>query len=107
MKKLLSLGILLCVPALHAVTVKSDFLRVAQSFANPSFPLEIPGYLDLRFVVMVTDESNPDGVEAIVERRWDEDLVSSYTGFFAYGVQKAIEFPNGAMGPKLTILKSE
>ncbi len=101
MKKLYLCILFLSSSPCVANTLKTDFLRVAQTFENAQFPLDISGYLDLTFRVAV-DERTDGGVMAHIERRMDGDLVSSYSGFFKYGEKVSVEFPDGNMGPKLT-----
>ncbi len=105
MKKLYIGLLVLSCTSLNAYTVKTDFLRVAQTFENAQFPLEITGYLDLTFRV-VLDEETDNGVMAHIERRMDRELVSSYSGFFKHNEKISVMFPDGNMGPKLTFEKS-
>lgn len=87
--------------SLNAVTLKTDFLRCSRIYKDVQFPLEIDGYLDLSFRVVVDDTEEADGVMARIERRFDSQLTSFYSGFFPYGKEIWVEFPDGNIGPKL------
>jgi len=101
MKKICAgLLLLMSCSSLAAYTLKTDFLRVAQTFENAQFPLEITGYLDLTFRVVI-DEETDNGVMAHIERRMDGGLVSSYSGFFKTNEKVSVQFPDGNMGPTL------
>lgn len=81
--------------SLNGVTVKTDFLRCSRTYKDVQFPLEIDGYLDLSFRVVVDDTEEADGVMARIERRLDCQLTSFYSGFFPYGKEIWVEFPDG------------
>ena len=105
MNKLLTILILCATTTASAYTLKTDFLRVAKTYENAQFPLDMTGYLDLSFRVTIEDDSNPEGLLASIERRMDGDVVSSHTRYFAYGKEEWVEFPDGNKGPKLTFEK--
>ncbi len=87
--------------SLNAVTLKTDFLRIAKTYKDVQFPLEITGYLDLSFRVVVDDTQETDGIMARIERRFDGELTSFYSGFFPYNKEVWVEFPDGNIGPKV------
>ncbi len=87
---------------MHALTVKSDFLRVAQIVKHAQFPLDLKGYLQLSFRLDI-DKKDETGVNASIERLIDGKVVDAYRGFLAYGKRESIEFPDGSLGPKLLI----
>lgn len=87
--------------SLNAVTLKTDFLRIAKTYKDVQFPLDITGYLDLTFRVVVDDTPETEGVMARIERRMDGELTSFYSGFFTFGKEVWVEFPDGNVGPKV------
>ncbi len=100
MKKSLICLAFLSLP-LHGYTLKTDFLRIAKTYKNVQFPLDITGYLDLTFRVVLDEALESEGVTARIERRLDGVLMSSYSGFFAFGKEVWVEFPDGNVGPKV------
>lgn len=86
---------------LGAYTLKTDFLRIAKTYKDIQFPLDITGYLDLTFRVVLDEAAEAEGVTARVERRMDGELMSVYSGFFAFGKEVWVEFPDGNVGPKM------
>jgi hypothetical protein len=102
MKNYRGLFLVSCVGlSLNAVTLKTDFLRTEKTYKDAQFPLEIKGYLDLSFRVVVDDAQEKDGVMARIERRFDGELTSFYSDFFPYNKEVCIEFPDGNIGPKV------
>jgi hypothetical protein len=108
MKKLLVLPVLVCASQLEAtaLTVKSDFLRVAQVVRHAKFPLDLDGYLDLSFRLDINEEDQ-NGVKASVDRLVDGSIVDTYKGFIAFGKQTSVEFSDGSIGPKLLLEPEE
>ncbi len=100
MKKLLICLALWSLP-LQSYTLKTDFLRIAKTYKDAQFPLDITGYLDLTFRVVLEEASEAAGVTARVERRMDGELMSAYSGFFAFGKEVWVKFPDGTLGPKM------
>ena len=92
--------------SLDGVTLKTDFLRSAKTYKNVQFPLDITGYLDLTFRVVVEESPEKEGVSARIERRMDGELTSFYSGFFPYGKEVWIEFQDGNVGPKMVFESS-
>jgi hypothetical protein len=107
MKRLYTLALTLSCLSCSAYTVKSDFLRVAKTFKDAQFPLDIEGYLDLTFRVSLKDSSAQNIVRALVERRIDGKTESSYLGDFEYGKKVAVLFADGTVGPLLMFVGSE
>lgn len=102
MKKIGLWLVLLSSSSLMSYTLKTDFWRIAKKYENPQFPLDIPGHLDLSFRVTLKEAEKEGGISVQVDRRIEDEVVSSYTGFFAFGEEVWIDFPDGTKGPKMT-----